>query len=343
MLTIDGSYGEGGGQVIRTSLSLSAITGTPIRLTSIRAGRKKPGLAAQHLTCVRAAGQVCKASVAGDEFGSQEFEFHPSEPRPGDYAFDVADIRPSAGSVNLIVQTVLPILARCDGPSRVVLRGGTHVAWAPSFDYVAEVFLPAVARMGVRASLELTRAGYYPKGNGEEVLSVQPSAGWVGVEFASPESEPACRLTSRTTRLPDHVGQRQLSVMTKLLPSADAACIDTPGIAPGTSALAATLPGRDRWGGSSALGQRGKPAEEVGREAAKGLLTFVASGAAVDQHLADQLLLYAALAEGTSRLTVEAVTEHTRTNMWVIEQFLGPTFLLDEPDSSPASVATTPA
>ncbi|HJN18280.1 MAG TPA: RNA 3'-terminal phosphate cyclase [Armatimonadota bacterium] len=342
MLTIDGSYGEGGGQVLRTCLSLSAITDTPIRLTNIRAGRGKPGLAAQHLTCVRAAAKVCDARVEGDSFGSQELVFQPGAPRCGEFTLDVADVRPSAGSVNLILQTVLPVLARCDGPSRVTLRGGTHVAWAPTFEYVAEVFLPAASRMGVDADVQLNKAGYYPRGGGEEILTVRPSARWTGADLSRPEADLACRLVSRTTKLPDHVGHRQMSNMTQAFPEAEQTSLDTPGIAPGTSALAATVPGQGGWAGCTAIGQRGKPAEKVGREAVAALGAFVDSRAAVDQHLADQLLLYAALAEGTTRLTVEAVTEHARTNVWVIEQFLGPTFTIEDTANEPPRIIATP-
>jgi RNA 3'-terminal phosphate cyclase (ATP) len=346
MLTIDGSYGEGGGQVLRTSLSLAAITGTDLRLTSIRAGRKQPGLAAQHLTCVRAAATVCGAKVEGDRMGSQELTFQPGAPRAGEYVFDVADIRPSAGSVNLILQTVLPILARCDGPSQVTLRGGTHVPWSPTFEYVRDVFLPAIERFGIRAKVTLSKAGFYPRGNGEEVLQVQPSTRWTAADFTQILGGPRGRFLSRTTRLPQHVGERQMKAMRNALTSVSTASEtldEMPGIAPGTTALAATEPGMGGWAGGSALGERGKPAEKVGHEAAQVLAGFLASGGVVDLHLADQLLLYAALAEGTTAMAVEAVTEHTRTNLWVIEQFLGPRFAVTEAADEPPTITARPS
>jgi RNA 3'-terminal phosphate cyclase (ATP) len=339
MLTIDGSYGEGGGQVLRTSLSLAAITGQALRLTHIRAGRSKPGLAAQHLTCVRAIAAVCDARVEGDRLGSQELAFGPGAPRSGEYVFDVADIRPSAGSVNLILQTVLPVLARCEGASRVVLRGGTHVPWSPTFDYVSGVFLPAAARLGVRAEVTLSRAGFYPRGGGEEVARIDPSPRWEAADFGTAPGQRACRLLSRTTRLPEHVGERQLRAMQGALADCGLSSVDEmPGPAPGSAVLAATEPGQGGWAGASALGAKGKPAEQVGREAAEAFGRFLTSGATVDLHLADQLLLYAALAEGTTRLTVEALTEHARTNLWVIEQFLGPRFEVAEPPGAPPTI-----
>jgi len=258
MLTIDGSYGEGGGQVLRTSLSLSAITGQALRLTRIRAGREKPGLAAQHLTCVRAVAEVCSASVEGDQLGSQELAFRPGAARPGEYAFDVADIRPSAGSVNLILQTVLPVLARCETPSSVTLRGGTHVPWAPTFDYVHGVFLPAIARLGVHAEVTLNRAGFYPRGGGEEVLRVQPGGRWTGADFTRASGELRCRLLSRTSKLPGHVGERQMRAMKDALAGAvgdaEATVDEMPGPAPGTTAIALTESGMGGWAGCSARG-----------------------------------------------------------------------------------------
>jgi len=340
MLSIDGSYGEGGGQVLRTCLSLSAITGQAFRLTRIRAGRGKPGLAAQHLTCVRAAAAVCSARVEGDALGSQDLTFRPGASHAGEYCFDVADIRPSAGSVNLILQTVLPILLWCEGPSRVVLRGGTHVPWSPSCDYVVQVFLPAVARFGVQATVALKQAGFYPRGGGEEVLGVHPSPRLTGSDFLRPAGQAGCRLVSRTTRLPAHVGERQISAMRGVLAGRVAVSGETPdempGPAPGTTAMVSA----DRsWAGCSALGVRGKPAEQVGREAAEAFLRFLGSGAAVDAHLADQLLLYAALAEGTTQLSVEAITEHARTNAWVIERFLGPRVEVAEAPGEPPVIS----
>lgn len=341
MFTIDGSYGEGGGQVLRTSLSLAAITGQAVRIINVRAGRAKPGLAAQHLTCVRAVAEVAQATVEGDCLGSQMLTFRPGTPKAGRYVFDVADIQPSAGSVNLIAQTLLPVLARCDESSEVILRGGTHVPWSPTFEYLVHVFLPAVRRFGVQAETILRKAGFYPRGGGEETLRVGPSAKWRAEEFAANTGQVRCRLLSRITRLPEHVGERQLNAMRSalaFLTVVGAEVDEMPGPAPGTTAIVFAERDNGLWGGCSALGAKGKPAEQVGREAAEGFRRFVKSRATVDLHLADQILLYAALAEGTSTFTVEAITEHFRTNMWVIEQFLGPCFTVLETAQAPSLV-----
>ena len=169
-LRLDGSHGEGGGQILRTALALSAMTGRAIRVEKIRAERKNPGLAAQHLTAVRALGTICGAEVGGDRIGSQELTFSPkSAPQSGDYLFDVSEAREggSAGSATLLLQALVIPLASAEGDSTLTLRGGTHVAWSPPFDYVEDVFLPALSRMGWRVEAELMRWGWFPAGGGE--------------------------------------------------------------------------------------------------------------------------------------------------------------------------------
>ena len=174
-LIIDGSYGEGGGQILRSTLSLAVITGRPVRIENLRANRKKPGLAAQHLTSVRAAAMLCDAEVKGAELGSQTLQFIPrKQVHAGDYFLDVAQAREggSAGAVMLVLQTLLLPLALASGDSTVILRGGTHVDMSPSYDYVHDVWLPTLARMGVRAKLSLARSGWYPVGRGEVKLRI---------------------------------------------------------------------------------------------------------------------------------------------------------------------------
>ncbi|GAG32979.1 unnamed protein product, partial [marine sediment metagenome] len=167
---IDGTFGEGGGQVLRTSLSLSLVTGRPLQITNIRGGRSRPGLRKQHLVCVQAARQICGAETSGDALGSKELTFVPGPVRAGRYRFEIA----SAGSTTLVAQTLLPALSLAGGPSQVTITGGTHNSWAPPFDFVAEVFLPAVARMGFRSEAALHRHGFYPAGGGEIAVSVEP-------------------------------------------------------------------------------------------------------------------------------------------------------------------------
>src|SRR5512133_1574470 len=171
MITIDGSMGEGGGQVLRTSLGLSLVTGQPFRIDNIRAGRPRPGLMRQHLAAVRAAAQISSAKVAGDEIGSRGLSFEPGPVRPGDYAFAIG----TAGSATLVLQTVLPALMTASGPSRLKLQGGTHNPWAPPFDFLAKALLPLLGRMGPTIAAELIRPGFYPAGGGEFVVTIQPT------------------------------------------------------------------------------------------------------------------------------------------------------------------------
>ena len=325
---IDGSHGEGGGQVLRTSLSMAALLGCELSLTNIRAGREKPGLAAQHVTCVRAAAAICGAEVSGDQTGSGTLHFIPGPLRAGEYTFDVADVKPSAGSVSLVLQTVLPPLLFAGAASRLTLRGGTNVPWSPCFEYIQGAFVPAIRRMGVECTVARTRGGWYPRGGGEVTAQFAPLAGKLS-RLDLHDRGPLTRLEAISTisrDLPDHIASRQLNASLLPLPHEISRLArrqtERPTGGPGTC-LALVAEYESGHAGFTSLGERGKPAEQVGDEAAQGLVGFLQGDAAVDVHLADQLLLYAALAEGESTLLAESRSLHLETNAWVIEQFLG--------------------
>ncbi len=331
-LIIDGSQGEGGGQILRTALSLAAIEGRALRIEKIRAGRPNPGLAAQHVTCVRAVAALCRADVSGDEIGSRRLDFAPrAAVKAGDYAFDISAARKggSAGATSLVLQAVLVPLALARGDSRVSLRGGTHVAWSPPFDYLQQVWLPALARLGIAADLELGRSGWYPAGEGEIralVCGLGPETRGRLRPLALLDRGPLEAVTGRAiaANLPLHIAQRMAGRARDLL-RAD-------GIAAAIEAATAkaACPGAGLFltaryhavaCGFSALGERGKRAEQVGEEAAGALLAHWRSGAALDRHLADQLLLPLALARGPSSFSAQAITQHLRSNAFVIERF----------------------
>jgi RNA 3'-terminal phosphate cyclase (ATP) len=322
MLSLDGSYGEGGGQILRTALSLAALTGVPVRIERIRAGRAKPGLRPQHLTAVQAVARVCQAEVTGAHLGSQDLTFKPRTVQGGRYLFDVAAKTGSAGSVSLIAQALLPPLLQAGSPATVILKGGTHVPWSPPAHYLSHVFLPALAAMGAEVNLTLERWGWYPRGGGEMRLETKPARSLDGMEWRTPAPATAFRAWSAASKLPEHVARRQAARLAARLGEAvPVTVIPAGGQDPGSLVFI--------WGpraGFAALGARGKPAEQVADDAAEAYLAFRASGAAVDRHLADQMLIYLALAQGPSSFTTEAVTSHLLTNVWVIEQFLGPTF-----------------
>lgn len=326
-LIIDGSHGEGGGQILRSTLSLSAITGRPVRIENLRANRKKPGLAAQHLTSVRAAAMLCGAEVTGAELGSQTLQFIPRKPvRAGDYSLDVAEAREggSAGAAMLVLQTLLIPLALAEGVSTVILRGGTHVDMSPSYDYVHDVWLPTLARMGMRAELSLVRSGWFPVGRGEVRLRIEGSGELLPLRLE--HRGPLRKVTGRAlaANLPAHVCERMANHAHELLEQAgitaeiEAAVVEA--ACPGAG-LYLTAHYENSLAGFSAQGKRGKPAEQVAEEACFALLHHYRSGAALEQHLADQLILPAALCRGESVFGVERISPHLVTNAWVVERF----------------------
>ena len=336
MIYIDGSYGEGGGQVLRTSLSLATITGQPIRIERIRAGRKKPGLAAQHLTGVRAAAAICNAQVQGDELGSTNLEFTPSySVQAGKYTFDVSDAREgrSAGAVTLVLQTILLPLVLARGDSQIILRGGTHVAYSPSLSYIEQVYLPILKRMGVQAEVRLHRWGWYPQGGGEVELHVRGSSTLSSINLLERGQLQEVRGLAVVTQLPSHIPQRMASRAENLLHEAHLKATVRPlrekGVAPGAG-IFLTAEYEDSLAGFGALGRLGLPADKVAEIACQELLNFHKTNAPVEEHLADQLLLPAALGSETSQYRVAEISTHLTTNAWVIHQFGIASITIDE-------------
>ena len=327
MIQIDGSYGEGGGQILRTSLSLAAITGQPIRIDCIRAGRQKPGLAAQHLTAVRAAAAICQAKVRGDALGSMTLEFIPAgSAEAGQFTFDVSEAREggSAGTVALVLQTILLPLVLATGDSQVTLRGGTHVTHSPPFTYIEQVYLPMLNRMGVQASARLRAWGWYPQGGGEVELRLSGGSKLRGINLLQRGDLRQVRGLAVVTQLPSHIPQRMASRAENLLHQAEHRATVQPlrerGIAPGAG-IFLTAEYENSLAGFGALGRVGLPAEKVAQMACEELLEFHQTGAPVDVHLGDQLLLPAALASEASQYRVAQISNHLTTNAWVIEQF----------------------
>jgi RNA 3'-terminal phosphate cyclase (ATP) len=322
MLHLDGAYGEGGGQLVRTSLSLAVLLEEPVRITDIRAGRAKPGLRPQHLTGVRALAHISRAEVEGASLGSQELTFRPRTIQGGSYFFDVAEKTGSAGAVTLVAQALLPPLLAAREPSTLVIRGGTQVAWSPPAHYLIHVFLPALAELGAEALLTLTRWGWYPRGGGEVRLTINPAARFTPRQWLTPPDPSHFQALSAVARVPHHVIRRQAKRLQERLGGGlRVAEVEATSLDAGSFVFL--------WGphaGFSALGARGKPAEKVADEAAAEFLRFMNLQAALDRHLADQVLLYLARAAGPSSFTTEEITTHLLTNLWVIEQFLGPRF-----------------
>ncbi len=331
-LVIDGSHGEGGGQILRTALTLAAVTGRWIRIEKIRARRPKPGLAAQHLTAIRAVAAMCRARLEGDALGSAGLEFAPrAAVQAGDYRFDVAAESQggSAGSAGLILQAAVLPLALAAGTSRVAVRGGTHVPWSPTFDYLRDVWCAALEQIGIAARTELVRSGWYPVGQGEiraEVSGLGPNWREQLRPVSISERGKLTRIAGRAlaANLPEHIPERMAERSRSLLKNCGAEVRISPlsvrAACPGAGIFLLAEYERVRCG-FSALGKPGKPAEEVAEDAVWALMAHRVSEAALDLHLADQILVPLALASGPSSFSAERITGHLETNAWVIEQF----------------------
>ncbi|MBD2385016.1 RNA 3'-terminal phosphate cyclase [Cylindrospermum sp. FACHB-282] len=327
MIEIDGSYGEGGGQVLRTSLSLAAITGQAIRIAGIRAGRPKPGLAPQHLTSVRAAARICQAQLRGDALGSMILEFTPSSSvQAGNYTFDVKEAQPmgSAGAVTLILQTILLPLALATGDSQITLRGGTHVSFSPTMSYIEQVYLPMLQRMGIDAKVKLGAWGWYPQGGGEVKLLLSGDTQIEGINLLERGELQRVRGLAVVTELPSHIPQRMANRAENLLKEAGlkvaVQALRETGVAAGAG-IFLTAEYKKSLAGFGGLGRLRLTAEKVADIACEELLKFHQTGAPVDEHLGDQLLLPAALASQGSQYRVAEVSTHLTTNAAVIEQF----------------------
>jgi RNA 3'-terminal phosphate cyclase (ATP) len=345
VLELDASHGEGGGQVLRCALSLAVVLGRAVALDRVRATRPRPGLQPQHLTVVRALATISDAHVEGDALDSTRLVFAPRGLRAGDHAFDVGAIRGSAGSVSLLFQALLLPLALAPAPSRLVLGGGTHVPRSPPVHYLDRVFLPAVRSLGIEAEVTLRRWGWFPRGGGEIEASIRPATGLTGLRWEARVSAPEIAGVSAVSRLPLDIAERQrrqalARLRARGIDPQIALVDDREARGPGTLIfLAAT--GAGTHAGSTALGRRGVRAETVADEAVDGLLRFLDSGAAVDDHLADQLVPFLALSRGPSTYSCPTPSSHLATVAWLVEQFGAARIAVR--DGPPARVVVTPS
>jgi RNA 3'-terminal phosphate cyclase (ATP) len=325
MIEIDGSMGEGGGQVVRTSLSLAALTRLPVRIVNIRRNRRKPGLGIQHLTALRAAARIGEGGITGDRIGSSEVIFHPGVPRGGAFRFDVSETRASAGSVSLIFQTLLLPLLFGDSPSTLSLIGGTHVPLSPPYHYLERVFIPLLRRMGARVDISLSKWGWYPIGKGNMEARVEPIGRINPIKIDRRGPIRSVHGISASSNLPEHVRQRQMREAGRILSDrgfeADIEKIDAPSI--GTGSLVFLFADtKEAFAGLSALGARGKPAEAVAREACGAFESFERTVAPCDPFIVDQIVAYLALAAGESLIRFSRLTRHLITQVELIPKFL---------------------
>jgi len=329
MLEIDGSFGEGGGQIIRTAIALAAITGKEVEIKNIRANRPNPGLSAQHVHAVKAVERISGGSTEGLALRSSRLTFSPGTLKGFEGEIDIG----TAGSITLLLQCLIPVALFADRETMVRITGGTDVKWSPPIDFYTNVFLKALHEMGCEVHLDLKRRGYYPKGAGLVNVHVAPTSRVKGI-VVERERGKLINGISHSRGLPTHVAERQARAARSIVKekgydtqikndSMDAGKL--------TTGSGITL-----WSGyksGSALGERGKRAELVGEEAALTILKELKSASTVDVHLADQLIPYMALADGRSELKVRELTKHLETNMYVTKQFLDVEFLIEKEET----------
>ncbi|MEM7828094.1 MAG: RNA 3'-terminal phosphate cyclase [Candidatus Aenigmatarchaeota archaeon] len=345
MIEINGSYGEGGGQILRTALSLSCITGKPFRIFHIRKGREKPGLMPQHLTSIMAAKEISDAYVEGGYIGSTDLIFSPRKTKAGEYSFDIG----TAGSTLLLLQTIIPPLLFSEHVSKISIKGGTHVPFSPCYDYIEKVFAPFLNSIGIRINLKIKSYGFYPKGGGFIEAEIYPADSISSVEIVERGRLIGIRGVSSVANLPLSIAERQRASAKAYLKEKlgdwvpiDIKTMDVPSPAEGTFVFL-LCESDNVLSGFSSLGRKGKSAERVGEEAASELTAYIRSDGALDPHLSDQIVIYLAMASSTSRFTTSSITDHLLTNLWTIGQFFKFKYSVEGQKDGPGLISITPA
>jgi RNA 3'-terminal phosphate cyclase (ATP) len=345
LIRIDGSFGEGGGQMVRTSLALATHLCKPIEIVNIRKSRRTPGLMPQHLTAVRACRKICGADVKGDRIKSEKLEFYPKRVRHGKYTFDIAEERRSAGSATLVLQTILLPLFFAGGESSVKVKGGTHVPWSPPATYLKQVFLPTLGRIGLHSQMKISRWGWYPEGGGEITCSVKSAKGIRLHDYMDRGKFVKITGVSAVSNLQHSIAERQRRRARQVLResgySANIGTKDVRSSGKGTI-LFLTAEFEKILCGFSTLGEKGKPAEVIAEETVTKFIDFVGKDVCIGHHLADQLLPYLCLARRRFKLNVSALTTHLITNLWVIKKFFDLHVEIKGPHGYPGYITVEP-
>jgi len=324
MIEIDGSFGEGGGQVLRTAISMSAVTSQPAKISNIRANRPNPGLAPSHVTAVSAVAELADAEVDGLFPGSKDIVFRPRQLTGGEFEFDVG----TAGSISLVLQACLIPAALSRRTVKLDIKGGTDVKWSPPIDYVRLVNVPMLGMLGISCDVEVVARGFYPEGGGQVIVEVSPASKINALDLHEAGRVLAIDGVAYAQNLPEHVVSRTKHAAMKTLLDHPTARIDSDlrkGHSTGAGIVVAARC-ENTVIGESALGERGVRAERLGENCASDLIETLRSGATVDDHMLDQILPYLALADGQSVVLAEELTQHAETNMRVIEKFLARRF-----------------
>jgi RNA 3'-terminal phosphate cyclase (ATP) len=323
-LIIDGSQGEGGGQIVRSSLSLSMVTGRAVVIENIRAGRKKSGLLRQHLTALRAAAEICDAQVEGDELRSSRLVFEPGPVRGDSYSFHIG----TAGSTTLVLQTILPPLMIANSPSTVFIEGGTHNPMAPPFDFLKKAFLPLLTRIGPVVEVHLERYGFFPGGGGQIRAEITPSRSLAQLRLVEGGKVSNCRARAVVARLPEEIGERECRTIARKMNWGEGA-YSVESIRDSTGSGNVVFAEVQRGGVTevfTGFGERGVPAEKVASNVVRKVRRYCKSDVPVGDHLADQLLLPlgigAHLGTGGGEFRTLDLTEHARTHIDILQSFL---------------------
>ncbi len=326
MLIIDGSMGEGGGQILRSALALSLCLGQSFRIFNIRAARKKPGLRAQHLVAVNAAAAIGEADVHGAIQGSQQLEFVPHGIKPGEYCFDIG----TAGSTTLVLQTILLALLTADAPSHITLQGGTHNPLAPPFDFFEQAFVPLINCMGPTLKTRLKRPGFFPVGGGLVEVTIEPVSALLPLYLLERGVLLSQCAWAMVSHLPEHIAERELNVIGQQLglPTSALEVRQANAKGPG-NAVTILIESEHVTEVFVGIGERGIRAEAVAEGVVTAVRRYLAAGVPVGEYLADQLLLPLALAGGDGFITLRP-TQHTTTNIDVLEKFMGKRLVCEE-------------
>jgi RNA 3'-terminal phosphate cyclase (ATP) len=323
---INGSQGEGGGQIVRSSLALALVTGKSMTIENVRAGREKPGLMRQHLTAVQAAAAVCGGVVKGAEIGSQSLTFEPQSVRAGKYQFSVG----TAGSATLVLQTVLPALLIAEGPSELVLEGGTHNQWAPPFDFLQKAFLPLVNRMGPRVTATLERHGFYPAGGGRFTVAIEPCSLLSGFDLMEPGPTRSRRACALVANLPDHIADREVErILEKLTWDPSCGASDRVQAHGPGNVVFVEIASERVTEVFTAFGRTGARAEKVADEVVQQVRDYITTDVPIGPYLADQIMLplgisawQAVNSPHVSSFRTLPLTRHSTTHIEILRQFL---------------------
>lgn len=342
MHEIDGSMMEGGGQLLRMALTYSAITGNPVNIVNIRGRRQSPGLKPQHYSTVKALGEMCNAELEGLRLGSKSLKFQPGRIRGGTYKVDIG----TAGSISLMLQCLTPVAAFADGKVKLEIKGGTAVKWSPPMTFLTEVVWRAYNRMGFKGEIRTIREGFYPKGGGLVQATIAPVNHLKPLTLPEQGKTSKIKGTSICGRLPEHVAARQASSASKVLGDSgyETEINEEPlrgagkPLSPGSQITLWAQGTPELFIGADSLGERGKPAEKVGSEAAHDILKQLRTGATVDYHTADHLILPCSISGGESTFKASKISLHTSTAMKLAEVIVGAEFRVEKSTGEPGTI-----